>query len=199
MPQGLVNLISQYGAAILGVSVFLMNMGIPVPGHLSYVAAVLLASQGKMSLPLVVATAVPAAFFGGWVGFLVGQRGGHDLVVTYGPKVGLTAARFQAMERFYERHGGAAVFFSRFVIMLRTFGNVFAGLNEVPTHKFLVVNAAGALAWGAVYATVLTLFGESWHLVDDWLGVIGLVGLGLLALVGLGHIVWLRRRKRRGA
>lgn len=189
-------LLSEYGYAVLGLSVFLMNAGIPVPGHAAYIAACALSVDGTLSLPLVVLTGTVPAFLGAWTGFAVGQRGGRKLVGTLGPRVGLSAERRAALERFFERHGVVAVFFTRFVIVIRTFGSLFAGMSGFPTGRFLVVTAAGAVVWGVAYAALGTLFRETWTLVDDWLGTTGLVVLGVLALAGVLHIVWRRRRKR---
>src|SRR5262249_56482676 len=99
-----------------------MNVGIPVPGHMAYVTSIFLSAQGRMPLADVVAVATPAAFLGSWLGFWIGQRGGHKLVVAYGPRIGLSAARYARIERFFARNGGAAVFFMRFVVVVRTFG-----------------------------------------------------------------------------
>ena len=199
MPPALAHILAHYGAVILGALVFFMNLGIPVPGHMAYVTSVVLSTQGRMPLPVVIAVSIPAAFLGSWLGFLVGQRGGHALVVSYGPRVGLNAERLAAMERFFARHGGAAIFFMRFVVVVRTFGSVVAGMNEVPTPRFLIYSAAGSVAWAAVYAVAAAFFRESWHAIEDWLGVAGIVGLCLLAAAGLAHVVWRWRRRRRNA
>jgi membrane protein DedA with SNARE-associated domain len=196
VPPALAHVLAEYGPLILAVFVFSMNLGIPVPGHMAYVTSVVLAAEGKMSLPLVIGFSAPAAFLGSWLGFVIGQRGGHKLVVRHGPRVGLSAARLAAMERFFDRHGGLAVFFMRFVIVVRCFGSLFAGASELATGRFLAASAAGAAVWAASYAVAGSFFRESWHAVEDRLGVLGLVALGVLALAGLAHIVWLRRRRK---
>jgi membrane protein DedA with SNARE-associated domain len=196
MPATLINLLGQYGYAVLGLTVFFMNAGIPVPGHAAYIAACALSAQGTLSLPLVFLAGTLPAFLGAWAGFTVGQRGGRTLVEKHGPRVGLSVERREAIERFFAKHGGAAVFFTRFVIVIRTFGNIFAGMSRFPTGRFLAVTAAGAVVWGVVYAAVGTMFRETWDLVEDWLGETGLIALGVVALAGIAHFVWRRRRKR---
>jgi membrane protein DedA with SNARE-associated domain len=189
--------LAHYGATILGALVFFMNAGVPVPGHLAYITSVILARHGQMSLPVVAGVGAPAAFLGSWLGFVIGQRGGQRLLTGVGPRVGLSAPRLAAMKRFFERFGWAAVLGMRFVIVLREFGSVFAGMNGMAPRRFLAASAAGAVVWALVYAVAGTLFGAAWTAVEDRLGVAGLVGLGVLALVGLGHVVWLRRRRAR--
>ncbi len=196
MSSTLVTALGEYGTIILAVSVFLMNAGIPVPGHAAYIAACALSASGNLSLPTVIATGALAAFAGASVGFVVGRRGGRSLVESIGPRVGLNAERRGSIERFFVRYGDAAIFLARFVIVIRTFGHVFAGMSAFPTRRFLLVTAAGAAAWAGVYATLGTVFRESWHLVEDLVGTTGLIVLGALALAGFAHVLWRRRKKR---
>ena len=195
MPPLLVQLLGDYGYGLLAITVFLMNAGVPVPGHAAYLAACALCADKALELPLVFATGTLAAFFGAWLGFVGGQRGGRQLLVSVGPRVGLNAARLAALERFFAKHGTTAVFFSRFIIVVRTFGNLFAGMSGLPVRRFLAVTAAGAAAWGVTYAVVGTLFRESWTLIEDTLGETGLIALGAVAVIGLAY-VWVRRRKK---
>jgi membrane protein DedA with SNARE-associated domain len=197
VPPALVSLLAEYGCPILGFTVFFMNAGIPLPGHAAYVAACVLATRHILSLPMVFTTGATSAFFGAWLGFALGQRGGRRLVESIGPRVGLTAARLAAVERFFARFGVAAVFLTRFVIVIRTFGSVFAGVGEVPTHRFLLSTLAGALAWAGVYVGVAIVFQDGWRVLEDRLGLAGLAALAILALIGLGHVWWLHRKCRR--
>jgi membrane protein DedA with SNARE-associated domain len=196
VPVVLANLLGEYGYLVLALTVSLMNAGVPVPGHAAYVAACVLAAQGTLSLPIVIAVGASAAFAGAGAGFAIGRRGGRKLVESIGPKIGLSARRLGTLETFFARHGDAAIFFTRFIIVIRTFGSIFAGMSEFPTRRFLVVTVAGALAWAAIYAAVGTVFKESWNVVEDTLGAAGLIGLGFLAAAGVAHIL-LRRRRRR--
>ena len=94
-----------------------------------------------------VATAVAGATLGDNVGFYIGRRGGRALVDRFGPKVGLSRARLAQFDRFFDRHGAKTVFIARFVTGLRVFGAVLAGTSGLPWGRFLVYNAAGAVAW----------------------------------------------------
>jgi membrane-associated protein len=53
---------------------------------------------------------------------------------------------FQAKE-FYDKHGGQAIVFARFLPIVRTFAPVIAGIVAMDKKKFLVYNVAGCLAW----------------------------------------------------
>lgn len=196
MPESLVHLLGQYGYPLLFLSIFLMNGGVPIPGHTLYLAAAVVSGRGTLALPLVMATSAVAAVAGSVVGYVLGRRGGRGLVEVYGPRVFLTAPRVAVMDRFFARHGLKAVFFMRFFIVIRTFGAIFAGISGVAARPFVIVTTAGAVVWAGVFGTAGWLFGDRWNDIEEWLGRGALVGLGILVLAGLTHALIARRRRR---
>jgi len=53
---------------------------------------------------------------------------------------------FQAKE-FYDKHGGEAIVFARFLPIVRTFAPIIAGIVAMDKKKFFVYNVIGCLAW----------------------------------------------------
>jgi membrane-associated protein len=48
---------------------------------------------------------------------------------------------------FYEKHGGQAIVFARFLPIIRTFAPIIAGIVEMDKKKFLYYNIIGCVAW----------------------------------------------------
>jgi len=48
---------------------------------------------------------------------------------------------------FYEKHGGAAIVFARFLPFIRTFAPIVAGIVDMDRKKFVYYNVAGCVAW----------------------------------------------------
>jgi membrane protein YqaA with SNARE-associated domain len=82
------------------------SAGVPLPGETSLVTAGILASQGKLSLPLVVATAAAAAIVGDNLGYLFGRRGGRWLLTRSGRWSSARARLLARGEAFFERSRG---------------------------------------------------------------------------------------------
>lgn len=194
MSPELLHIVSQYGYPVLFAAVLFMNAGVPLPGHITYLAAAVLSGRGALSLPVVIAVAVGAAIGGAALGYYLGRRGGRSLVDGYGPRVGLTPRRVARMEAFFERHGVKAIVLTRFFVVIRTFGAIFAGVNQVPERRFLCATAGGAVAWGVIFGSAGYIFGERWHVFEDWFGRIGVAGICLTIL--LATITMLVRRRR---
>ena len=53
---------------------------------------------------------------------------------------------YQAKE-FYDKHGGQAIVFARFLPIVRTFAPIIAGIVQMDKKKFMYYNIVGCIAW----------------------------------------------------
>jgi membrane-associated protein len=171
------------------------TMGIPLPGETALIAAGILASEGHLSIELVIAVSAAAAIVGDNVGFWIGRKGGRRLLELPGPLERHRRRLMESGERIFERHGGKTVFFGRWFSGLRIASAWLAGVNRMPWGTFLVYNALGGIAWAVTVGMLSYWVG---HSADDVFGAVGLGGLAV-ALVVLGGLVLWRWRRRRAA
>src|SRR5262249_8919316 len=110
---------SQWALLLLFVLVALESFGLPLPGETALIACGVLASQGALSIAWVIVVAIVAAVVGDNLGYWAARKGGRQLL----SQTRLTrryAERYLPRgESFFARHGGKAVFFGRFVAVLR--------------------------------------------------------------------------------
>src|SRR5207244_145431 len=93
-------------------------------------------------------------------------------------------------EGYFERYGVWTIFFARFITGLRVVGALAAGTAGMAWTRFLVANAAGAMAWATTMSLLGYFFGHSWELLHQWLGRGGLIILGcVIVLVGLPYLL----------
>ncbi|PYR43837.1 MAG: hypothetical protein DMF93_02005 [Acidobacteria bacterium] len=194
MPEWLVDLFARYGYAVVFFGVFLENTGLPVPGETALLAGAAMANFGRLSLPWVIVTAVGGAVLGDNLGFFIGRRYGRGLVERFGSRLGLTRARLEQFDRFFDRHGGRTVFIARFITGLRVFGAVLAGASGLRWPSFIFYNAAGAIAWSTAIAIAGYSLAYSWETLERWIGRSGLVGLAVVAAIVVVSVVRARRK-----
>jgi membrane-associated protein len=87
-----------------------------------------------------------AGILGNFVGYWFGKRTGPFI---YHRKETLLFKRkylTQAHE-FYEKHGGTAIVFARFLPIIRTFAPIIAGVVNMDKRKFAYYNIIGCVAW----------------------------------------------------
>lgn len=206
-PRGMVEL-----AAIINVDslieaagyplVFLLVMaesgGVPVPGETALIAGAVFASQGRLSLPAVIAIAAAAAIIGDNIGYVIGRRGGRWLLQKPGPFHRHRLEVLAMGEPFFERHGPKAVFFGRFILGLRTWASWLAGATRMRWRSFVLWNALGGICWATGVGVVAYYVG---HSAESALSAFGIFGLIAVALAGIGLFFAHRshRRSRRAA
>jgi membrane protein DedA with SNARE-associated domain len=181
---------------IVGLIIGLESMGIPLPGEITLVSASLLSATGLVSPWGVAIGAAAGAILGDSVGYAVGRRGGRPLLERLGrrfPKH-LGPEHLERAERIFARWGVWAVFFGRFVALLRILAGPLAGALHVPYRKFLVANATGGVVWA--FGTTFLLY-HLGRVAERWLKDLSWGALVLAVLFGIGTTLWLRRRARR--
>ena len=181
MPHWLLTLFGRYGYVALFIGVFLENLGIPVPGETVLLAAGFFAKQGTLRLSIIIPCAIVAAIFGDNFGYWIGRRGGRKFIERRGKYIGLSAKRLSGVEKYFRQHGPRTIFVARFISGLRVVAALAAGVTHVRWPTFLLYNAAGAIVWATAMAFLGFLFGQSWSLLEHWVGGAGLVLVGLVA------------------
>jgi membrane protein DedA with SNARE-associated domain len=195
--HALLDLVQHFGYLIVFLGVGIESLGIPVPGETVLIVGAVLAGQGRLDPPGVAVAAVLGATLGDNTGYYVGHRWGRRLLATRALRRVYDPRRVALAERFFERHGWTAVFFGRFVAILRIFAGPLAGLHRMPWRLFLLSNALGAVVWvAAVMAAGMLVGGNLDHIV----GLVsrgGYVALGLVVVLGVVFVVWRVMRGRR--
>jgi membrane protein DedA with SNARE-associated domain len=172
-------------AAVIGVE----SLGIPLPGEIVLVSSAVLASQhGDINPYVLGACAVAGAVVGDSLGYAIGRKGGRPLIATLERKFPkhFSAQNVEAAESSFHRWGMWAVFFGRFIALLRIFAGPIAGVLHMPYWKFLIANVLGGIVWaGGTTAVVYTLgkVAEEWLSRFSWLALLAAVLIGALSLL----------------
>ena len=187
---------------LVGVLCFLESgafVGLIVPGETAIVIGGFVAGQGHIDVILVIAIAWFAAVAGDLVSFALGRRLGREFLVEHGGKVQITEERIHQVERFYDRHGGKAVFLGRWVGLVRAVSPFLAGSSGMPLRRFLPYDVLAAGGMVTLFALLGFVF---WHSLDQVLALArkGLLALGITIALVVGvvwAVQWLRRPENR--
>lgn len=185
---------SQLALLILFVLLLLESFGLPLPGETALIACGVLASQGALSIVSVIVVASLAAVIGDNLGYWTARTGGRKLLDRYRFTRRYATEYLPRGERFFAKHGGKAVFFGRFVAVLRVTAAWTAGLSRMDWWRFLAWNVAGGVVWATMVGLVSYYLGDA---AAKALGQYGLLAAGgVIMFVVLGYLVVRRVEKR---
>jgi membrane protein DedA with SNARE-associated domain len=186
--------IEHYGLWFLFAIVCLESAGLWLPGETALIAAAVYAAKGHLSITAVITVAAVAAIIGDNIGYWIGRKAARPLLHRYARVRRYADRVLPAAERFFQRHGGKAVFLARFFGGLRVTGAWMAGITRMQWWRFLFWNAAGGVVW-AIGAGLLAYYaGKTAADALARYGVYAAIagGLALVVVIAALH-VWRRR------
>jgi len=173
---------------------FLESSFFPFPSEVVIPPAGYLASQGEMSLSLVIAAGIFGSVLGAGFNYWLAVKWGRPLFERYGRYVLLTPAALEKSEKFFARHGHISTFIGRLLPGIRQYISLPAGLARMNLPLFIVFTALGAGIWVVILALTGYLIGNNQELIGQYLHqiMLGIVFFSLALVIGY---VFLRKKR----
>ncbi|MGQ0842027.1 DedA family protein [Actinokineospora sp.] len=170
-----------------------VGLGFIAPGE----GGLLIAATTVTNVPrflVLWAVVTVCAGIGDSIGFTIGRRFGPRLRETkLIQKYGVDG--WDKATDILRRRGAWAVFFARFMPVVRTLTPAAAGTSGLPYRKFLPAVLAGAACWSALHISIGAALGEAAKRIESALNV-GAVGL-LGAVIVVGLIVYFVKKRKK--
>lgn len=178
---------------------FLENVFPPIPSELIMPFAGYNAKQGNMSFWLAVLVGTLGGTLGSlplyYMGKTLGEKRLKTLADKYGAWLTLSGEDIANAKKWFDKHGGLAVFACRMVPGVRSLIAIPAGIAQMPMLPFLLLTFAGSFLWMLFLTTLGYFLGEGFKKVDTFLGPISyLIVGGIIAFSAFK--VWKRKQKQ---
>jgi membrane protein DedA with SNARE-associated domain len=173
--------------ALLFLAVAASWAGVPFIGASALTAAGVAASQGNLSLFLVVAVATVGGEVGGLIGYAVGNRWGRVLLERPGRHQAGRQRMVEKGEQAYSKWGRFAVFFTPAIV---------SGTSKMQHGQFVVWNLIASLAF--TISVAASTYGVG-RLVTGHIAPRDFITLLVGLAVGASVVVWFVRHRRRVA
>ncbi len=171
--------------------------GFFLPGDSLLFTAGLLASQGELSLPVILVGCFVAAVTGDQVGYAFGHRVGPALFRRPDSRF-FKQEYVEKAQEYFERYGAKTIVLARFVPIVRTFAPIVAGVGSMRYRTFFIYNVVGGLLWAVGVTTLGYVLGETIPDIDKYLLPV-IVGIVLLSALPIGIEILRARRQKSSA
>jgi membrane protein DedA with SNARE-associated domain len=194
-----VDVIERLGAFGVGMLIFLENVLPPIPSEIILPFAGFAAEQGKINAVAAWAAATTGSLIGAYALYGIGATVGEERIRELSRKrwfIFFGEKDFDRGDRFFERHGGAVVFFGRFIPLVRSIVSVPAGLERMSLVRFTVFTAIGSGIWNAAFITAGWVLGDNYDRVERYVSPVSKATVALLAVAAV--VLAVRKYRRRG-
>lgn len=194
------NFITGYGYLAIFVLMLAESACIPIPSEVTMLFGGALAGGAVVGAHLnlvgVTAAGVIGNVVGSYLAWAIGLYGGQAAWRRWGKYVGLRAHDIDLAERWFDRHGTAAVFFGRLLPVVRTFISLPAGFAKMPPVRFGLYTVAGCIPWTLALAWIGYAVGGNWQkIADGFHGPTLVIGAVIAVAVVVGLVIFYRRRR----
>lgn len=180
--------ISSIGYTGVFILMAMESAALPVPSEVVMPFAGYLAYQGIFDLYLISIVGALGCMAGSVLSYYVGLKGGRPFIDRYGKYVLLNHHHVELAEDWFRRYGDKAVFFSRFLPVVRTFISLPAGIGKYSVKKLVIYSFVGSLPWTFALAYI------GFSLGPYWTGIIGFFNsidiLIIAAIIAIFLYLW---------
>ncbi len=169
---------------------------LPGDSLLFAVGALVALPEAGLSLPLIFVLLTVAAILGDAVNYRVGRMIGPKIFRSEKSLL-LNKNYLLKAQRFYEKHGGKAIFLARFVPIVRTFAPFVAGAGKMNYFRFWLFNVGGAIIWVGMFLVGGYLFGNL-AIVKRYFSLV-MLGIIVVSVLPIAFEWWRDRKQTKTA
>jgi len=192
--QLLVDLIFDWGYSGIFIMMAIESSFIPFPSEIVLIPAGYLASQGEMSIWMIMLSALGGSMVGAFVNYYLALTLGRRFLLKYGKYFFIKESALLKMEAFFEAHGHISTFTGRLIPGIRQLISVPAGLAKMNLAEFTAFTLLGAGIWALVLTLLGYFIGENQELINSYLKQITIAVIALLIVIAA---VYYKVKKRR--
>jgi membrane protein DedA with SNARE-associated domain len=159
------DVVEKLGLPGIFVLMTLESACIPIPSEATMLFAGFNVANGEYSLLAATLVGSFANLVGSWIAYAVGWYGRVELLEKHGRKLHISPKQLQQADRWFEKYGDAAVFFTRMLPIVRTFISLPAGVARMPFWRFSVLTFLGCVPWVFMLTFIGKQAGANW---EDW-------------------------------
>lgn len=182
LAQELVDLIFDWGYIGIFLLMSIESSFIPFPSEIVLIPAGYLASQGQMSISLILINALGGSLVGAFINYYLALTLGRKLLIKYGEYFFVKEQTLKKMEFFFNAHGPISTFIGRLIPGIRQLISIPAGIAKMSVSLFAIYTALGAGIWALTLILLGYFIGHNQELINIYLHQIT---IGLLSIIVL--------------
>ena len=190
MQEVILGIISQYGYLGIFLLITVENIFPPLPSEVILTFGGFLTTYTKLNVWGVSIAATGGSVAGALILYVIGYKlKARGIAQIFSGKVGkylrLSKADLKLAESWFIRHENKAVFFCRFVPIVRSLISLPAGMAKMSLITFLGLTVIGSFLWNAVLVILGRIAGSAWEAVVGYLDLYSMVVLIVFILAAM--------------
>ncbi len=169
---------------------------IPLPSEVIMTFAGFVVNEGKLTLTNIILVGILGNLVGSLITYYIGLKGARPLLEKYGKYILITKEKLDNADKWFNKHGDAAVFFGRILPGIRTFISLPAGINKMDIKKFIIYTLIGSGIWTSILAIIGIELGKDWSIISQYFRIFDIIiGIAILLII-IYYVIKHRKNKK---
>lgn len=204
MQEIIMNIMNQYGYFGIFILIVVENIFPPIPSEVILVFGGALTNYTRLEVYQVIFYSTLGSLVGAYILYVLGNMLNKErLKKMVSGRIGkilrLKVEDIDKADSWFQEKGNFAVFFCRFVPIVRSLISIPAGMSNMPILKFSIYTIVGTIIWNTVLVALGSIMGENWSQITAVLKEYShIVKILFLILFVLWLFKILVKKKKRG-
>lgn len=190
MQEIILNIINQFGYIGIFLLITIENISPPIPSEVILTFGGFLTTHTSMNAWGVISAATIGSVAGAIILYIIGRVLHADrLARLFDSKLGkllhLKKEDVRKAEGWFLKHGNKAVFFCRFVPIVRSLISIPAGVAKMQLCPFLGLTLIGTFIWNVVLVFLGRIAGSAWETIAGYVDVYAMIALTAFVLIAI--------------
>lgn len=183
------NIILKIGYIGIFILMTLESAAMPIPSEIIMPFSGFLVFEEKFSFWLVVLAGTMGNLVGSIILYFIGKYVGRPVIIKYGKYFLIREKELILTEKWFEKYGNTAIFFSRLLPVIRTYISLPAGLTRMPVLKFSFYTGIGSLPWVIILTYAGIILGGQWNTLENYFRQLDLI-IVIIIITLLGWYIY---------
>ncbi len=194
LAQVLVDMIFDWGYLGIFIMMAIESSFIPFPSEIVLIPAGYIASQGNMSISMIMSAALGGSMVGAFINYYLALTLGRKLLAKYGKYFFIKEDALDKMDSYFKKHGHISTFTGRLIPGIRQLISIPAGLARMNLVQFSIYTALGAGVWALILTLLGYFIGANQELIDTYLKQITVSIVGLMVVLLSVYYLYQKRK-----
>ena len=190
MQEIILDIINQFGYIGIFLLITLENIFPPIPSEVILTFGGFLTTYTNMNVWGVIIAATIGSVVGAIILYIIGRiLNAERLARLFDSRLGkllrLKKEDVRKAERWFLKHGNKAVFFCRFVPIVRSLISIPAGVAKMQLSPFLSLTVIGTFIWNVVLVFLGKIAGNAWEKIAGYVDVYAMIALAVFVLIAI--------------
>jgi membrane protein DedA with SNARE-associated domain len=200
MQNWIIQIMNQFGYAGIALLIAIENIFPPIPSEVILTFGGFMTTYTSMKIWGVILSATIGSVFGAILLYGVGrwltpEKLERWLEGKWGKMLHFKKEDVSRAAKWFSKKGKPAVFFCRFIPIVRSLISIPAGIARMSMISFLILTTAGTCIWNIVLVYLGVFAGEGWQKIVGYIGAYSMITLIVICiLVVITAIAFYKKR-----